>query len=53
MAAEEGGRERGGERRESWFSMTSGREGSGMVPEMWDKPLWGGVYPYLDPWEGG
>ena len=28
------------ERRESWFSMTSGREGSGMVPEMWDKPLW-------------
>ena len=42
----EGGR--GRERRKSWFSMTSGREGSGMVPEMWDKPLWKGVCPYLD-----
>ena len=27
MATEEGGRERGRERRVSWFSMTSGREG--------------------------
>ena len=51
MATEEGGRER--ERRKSWFSMTCGRDGSGTVPEMWDKPLWRGVGPYLDPWESG
>ena len=32
--------------------MTCGRDGSGMVPEMWDKPLWWeGVSPYLDPWD--
>ena len=31
--------------------MTCGREGSSMVPEMWDKPLWEGVWPYLDPWD--
>ena len=22
-----------------------------MVPMMWDKPLWEGVWPYLDPWD--
>ena len=36
---------------ETWFSMTCGREGSGMVPEMWDKPLCESVWPYLDPWD--
>ena len=36
---------------ESWFSMTCGREGSCMVPEMWDKPLWEIVWPYLDQWD--
>ena len=29
------------------FSMAYGREGSGMVPEMWDKLLWECVWPYL------
>ena len=52
MATEEGGREREREE-EVVVSMTLGREGSGMVPEMWYKPLWKGVCPYLDPWEGG
>ena len=22
-----------------------------MVPEMWNKPLWESVWPYLDPWD--
>ena len=22
-----------------------------MVPKMWDKPVWEGVWPYLDPWD--
>ena len=35
----------------NWSSMACGREGSGMVPKMWDKPLWEGVWPYLDPWD--
>ena len=32
-------------------SMTCGREGSGMVPELWGKPLWEKVWPHLDPWD--
>ena len=31
--------------------MACGREGSGMVPKMWDTSLWERVWPYLDPWE--
>ena len=31
------------------FSMTCGREGSGVVPELWGKPLWEKVWPYSDP----
>ena len=27
-----------------------GREGSGMVPQMWKMPLWEIVWPSLDPW---
>ena len=23
-----------------------------MVPELWSKPLWEKVWPYLDPWDG-
>ena len=54
MATEEGGREGEGERGGVVvFNDLRPREGSGMVPEMWDKPLWRGVCPYLDPWEGG
>ena len=32
-------------------SMACGREVSGMVPEMWKKPLWERVWLYLDPWD--
>ena len=32
-------------------SMTCGRDGSGMVPELLGKPLWEKVWPYLDPWD--
>ena len=28
--------------------MTCGREGSGLVPELWGKPLWGQVWRFLD-----
>ena len=35
----------------SLFSMACGGEGSGMVPKMWDTPLWEGVWPCLDPWD--
>ena len=31
-------------------SITCGREGSGMVPELWRKPLWESG-PCLDPWD--
>ena len=31
--------------------MTCEREGSGMVPELWHKPLWDKVWPHLDPWD--
>ena len=31
--------------------MTCGREGSGMVPELWGKPLCEKVWPCLDPWD--
>ena len=31
--------------------MACGREGSGLVQKMWDKPLWEGVWPCLDPWD--
>ena len=46
----EGGGGRGGSRGFQWLPA---ERGSGMVPEMWDKPLWKGVCPYWDPWEGG
>ena len=31
--------------------MTSGRVGSGLVPEMRGKPLWEKVWPFLDAWD--
>ena len=31
--------------------MTCGREGSGLVPELWSKPLWRKVRPFLDAWD--
>ena len=31
------------------FSMACARDGSGMVPKMWKRPLWEGVCLYLDP----
>ena len=31
--------------------MACGREGSGVVSKMWDKPLWERVWPYFDPWD--
>ena len=31
--------------------MTCGREGSGLVPELWSKPLWRRVWPFLDAWD--
>ena len=31
--------------------MACGREGSGMVPKMMERPLWEGVWPSLDPWD--
>ena len=34
-----------------WPPMACGREGSGMIPEMWKKPLWERVRPYWDPWD--
>ena len=46
----EGEVERGGSRGFQWLPT---EKGPGMVPEMWDKPLWRGVCPYWDPWEGG
>ena len=30
-------------------SMTCDRKGSGMVPELWSKPVWEKVWAYLDP----
>ena len=35
----------------NWSPMACGREGSGMVPKMWDKPLWERIWPYLNPWD--
>ena len=35
----------------NWSSMACGREGSGMVPKMWDIPLWESVWPNMDPWD--
>ena len=31
--------------------MTCGRVGSGLVPELWGKPLWEKVWPFLDGWD--
>ena len=31
--------------------MTCGRVGSGLVPELWGKPLWEKVWPFLDAWD--
>ena len=32
-------------------AMTCGRVGSGLVPELWSKPLWEKVWPSLDAWD--
>ena len=31
----------------NWSSIVCGREGSGMVPEVWKKPLWERVWPFF------
>ena len=31
--------------------MTCGRVGSGLVPELWGKPLWEKVWPFLEAWD--
>ena len=31
--------------------MACDRKGSGMVPEVWGKPLWEIVWSYLDSWD--
>ena len=33
------------------ISMACGREGSVMVRKMWERLLWEGVWPYVDPWD--
>ena len=31
--------------------MASGRRGSDIVPKMWERPFWEGVWHLLDPWD--